>query len=61
MSTIKLKALRSLRALRPLRSITQIPSMKKLVSALIQSLPDFMNVAFFLVFVFALFAILGMH
>lgn len=35
--------------------------MKKLVSALIQSLPDFMNVAFFLVFVFGLFAVLGVH
>ena len=35
--------------------------MKKLVSALIQSLPDFVNVGIFLFFVFALFAILGVH
>jgi len=35
--------------------------MKRLVSALIQSLPDFVNVAIFLVFMFALFAIMGMH
>jgi Ion transport protein len=35
--------------------------MKKLVLAFIQSLPDFVNVGVFLIFVFLLFAILGMH
>ena len=59
--SIKLKSLRVLRVLRPLRSINAIPSMKKLVGALIQSLPDFFNVAIFLGFIFILFAILGVH
>eukprot|EP00347_Sterkiella_histriomuscorum_P011811 403371009 len=59
--SIKLKSLRVLRVLRPLRSINAIPSMKKLVGALIQSLPDFFNVAIFLAFIFLLFAILGVH
>lgn len=35
--------------------------MKKLVSALLKSLPDFGNVAVFLLFIFLLFAILGCH
>lgn len=35
--------------------------MKKLVSALIQSMPDFANVGVFLVFIFSLFAIFGMQ
>ena len=35
--------------------------MKKHVTALIQSIPDFFNVVIFLLFVFILFAILGTH
>ena len=35
--------------------------MKKLVSALIHSMPDFAHVGFFLVFIFSLFAIFGMQ
>lgn len=35
--------------------------MKKLVSALLQSMPDFANVGVFLVFIFSLFAIFGMQ
>jgi hypothetical protein len=35
--------------------------MKKLISALIESLPDFANVGIFLVYVFILFATLGVH
>lgn len=35
--------------------------MKKLVSALLQTLPEFANVGMFLVYVFLLFAILGVH
>lgn len=35
--------------------------MKKLIQALIQSLPDFANVGTFLVYVFILFATMGLH
>jgi hypothetical protein len=35
--------------------------MKKLIQALIQSLPDFANVGTFLVYVFVLFATMGLH
>lgn len=35
--------------------------MKKLIGALIQSLPDFANVGTFLVYVFILFATMGLH
>jgi len=57
--SLNLKALRILRILRPLRSINAIPSMRKLVSALLGSLPQFGNVFVFLLFVFVLFGILG--
>ena len=35
--------------------------MKKLISALIHSLPDFANVGIFLIYVFILFATMGVH
>jgi len=35
--------------------------MKKLIEALFQSLPDFANVGSFLIFVFILFATMGVH
>jgi hypothetical protein len=60
-SAVNLKSLRTFRALRPLKSINAIPSMKNLVSALVRSLPDFANVAAFLLFIFILFGILGLH
>jgi hypothetical protein len=73
MGSVNLKSLRVLRVLRPLRSINAIPgnysilninhfkAMKQQVGALIKALPDFANVAIFLMFVFMLFAILGLH
>lgn len=60
-SSVNLKALRTLRVIRPLRTIHAIPSMRKLVSALILSIPNFANVSVFLLFVFVLFSILGLH
>jgi len=60
-SSVNLKALRTLRVLRPLRSINAIPSMRKLVSALLMSIPNFANVSVFLIFIFVLFSILGLH
>eukprot|EP00347_Sterkiella_histriomuscorum_P013361 403365010 len=59
--SVRLKSLRVLRVLRPLRSINAIPGLKKHVTALIQSIPDFFNVTIFLLFIFLLFAILGTH
>lgn len=61
MGSVRLKALRVIRVFRPLKSINVIPSMKKLIQALIHSLPDFANVGTFLVYVFILFAIMGLH
>mmetsp|Transcript_29252 Transcript_29252/g.28347 ORF Transcript_29252/g.28347 Transcript_29252/m.28347 type:complete len:216 (-) Transcript_29252:1446-2093(-) len=58
---ITLRSLRTLRVLRPLRSIQVIPSMKKLVVALITSLPQLLNVGIFIAFVFGLFAIVGLQ
>lgn len=40
---LNLKALRILRVIRPLRSIKAIPSMRKLVSTLLKSLPELGN------------------
>ncbi len=58
---INVKALRTLRVLRPLRSINAIPTMRRLVSALIKSLPDFANVFVFLLFIFMIFSIMGLN
>jgi hypothetical protein len=57
---INLKALRNLRVLRPLKSINAIPSMRRLVGTLINSMPELANVAIFLSFIFTLFGILGL-
>jgi len=69
-----LRTLRVLRVLRPLRSFNAIPStyifqyfnfiflgIRKLVEAFFQALPEFVHVAVFLIFVFILFAVLGIH
>ncbi len=69
---VRLKSLRVFRVLRPLRSINAIKSknfkednvwvgIRRLVSALLLALPEFVHVAVFLIFIFILFAILGVH
>eukprot|EP00347_Sterkiella_histriomuscorum_P013804 403363301 len=60
-TTINLKSLRTLRVMRPLRSINAIPSMRRLVSTLLQSLPELGNAAIFLFFMIILFGILGLQ
>ena len=60
-TSFNLKSLRILRTLRPLKSINAIPSMRRLVSALIGSLPDLANVTIFLSFIIILFGILGLQ
>jgi Ion transport protein len=53
--------LRSLRiVLRPLKLINAVGGMKKLIQSLIEALPDFANVGVFLLFVFTLFATMGL-
>ena len=61
MGVIKLKSLRILRIFRPLKTINALPGMKKLIQALINSIPEFANVVLFLVFVFMMFATIGLH
>ena len=48
----QLKALRSLRVLRPLRSINVLPSMKKLITGLIDALPSLLHAIMFMCFIF---------
>ena len=61
MGSVKLKSLRVVRVFRPLKTINVIPSMKKLIGALISSLPDFANVGAFLAYMFLVFATMGIH
>jgi len=59
--SVSLKALRTIRVIRPLRSINAIPSMRRVVTTLINSLPNFANVAAFMLFFLVLFASMGLH
>lgn len=54
-----LKSLRILRIFRPLRSINAVPSIKRLVSTLLMSLPQMGYLVSFLLFFITIFAILG--
>ena len=56
-----LKALRTARVLRPLKSISKLTAMRVLMQTIISSLTGLLNVCTFLVFVFGIFAILGLH
>ncbi|CDW81684.1 voltage-gated ion channel superfamily [Stylonychia lemnae] len=60
-TSVNLKSLRTLRVLRPLKSINAIPSMRRLVSTLFQSLPELGNATIFLSFMIILFGILGLQ
>lgn len=57
---VNLKALRILRVMKPLRSLKALPSMRRLVTTLFQSLPEVGNAGIFITFVIVLFAILGL-
>lgn len=61
LDSVKLKSLRIMRILRPLKTINALPGMRKLISALLNSIPEFTNVVVFIVFVFLLFATIGLH
>lgn len=58
---INLRALRTFRIMRPLRSINAMPSMRRLVTTLIMSLPDFANVIAFLLFLFLMISVIALH
>lgn len=59
--SVNLSAVRTVRVLRPLRSINVIPGLRLLVGSLLDSLPDLGNVVVFLIFIIALFGILGLQ
>lgn len=56
-----LKSLRTMRVMRPLRSINAVPSMKRLVTTLLLSIPRMGYLLGFLVFVIFVFSILGIQ
>ena len=56
-----ISAFRTVRVLRPLRSLTVVPEMQKLVMSLLGSIPALLNVVVLLMFVFAIFGILGVQ
>lgn len=60
-SSRNLRTLRTVRVLRPLKSLNAMPGIKKHVETLVDALPNFFNVSVFLIFIFVLFAILGLH
>jgi hypothetical protein len=60
-SVPNLKSMRNMRLLRPLRSINAVPSMKRLVSTLLKSLPNMGYLVCFQLFFITIFAILGMQ
>lgn len=53
------KAIRAVRALRPLRMIHRYPAMKTVVDALMEAVPDVINVAFVVAGFFCMFATAG--
>jgi voltage-dependent calcium channel L type alpha-1D len=56
-NAFKLRYLRALRVLRPLRSISLFPSMRRLISGIIYSIPSLVNAYVFMFFVYIQFAI----
>lgn len=58
-SGISLSALRTLRVLRPLKSISAVPSMKKLIQGMIDSVSALFYAIVFMGFVFINFGIYG--
>ena len=50
-----------LRVLRPLKSINAFPKMRRLIGALLSSLPNLGNAVFFMLFIFLLFGIFGVQ
>ena len=55
------KMLRALRVFRPLRTFKRVPSMRRLVSIMLRSIPDLGNTIAFMVFFFVVFGIIGIQ
>ena len=51
--------LRTFRMLRPLKSVNKLPGLRKLITAMLNSLPKLANVLVLLVFVLYIFSIIG--
>lgn len=58
---VNLKSLRILRAVRPLKTLRAMPSMRRLVSTLLKSLPELGNATIFILFMVGLFSVLGLQ
>jgi hypothetical protein len=55
----KINFMRLFRVLRPLRSVKRVPSMRRLVSIMLRSLPELVNTLIFMLFFFIVFGIIG--
>ena len=55
------KFLRALRVIRPLRSVKRVPSMRRLVTIMLRSLPELGNTLVFMLFFFIVFGIIGIQ
>ena len=53
--------LRTFRVIRPLRSVKRIPSMRRLVTIMLRSLPELANTLVFMLFFFTVFGIVGVQ
>ena len=56
-----LRTLRSMRSLRPLRTIQRLPGIRLVVNVLFECAPVFINICFVVLFVFFVFAIMGVQ
>lgn len=55
------KMLRALRVFRPLRTVKRVPSMRRLVSIMLRSIPELGNTIAFMLFFFVVFGIVGIQ
>ena len=60
-NSVKFNMLRVLRVLRPLRSVKRVPSMRRLVTIMLRSLPELGNTLIFMMFFFIVFGIIGIQ
>jgi hypothetical protein len=60
-SAVNLRMLRTLRVLRPLRSVKRVPSMRRLVSIMLRSLPELGNTLVFMMFFLIVFGIIAIQ
>ena len=58
-NSVKFNMLRALRVLRPLRSVKRVPSMRRLVTIMLRSLPELGNTLVFMMFFFIVFGIIA--